>query len=153
MANTIYTRALAQATALHGSTRAIAHELRVPENTLSRWMAGRAQMPLAAFHRLIELLTRHEKAASAAPVMPLAGEAEKLKLTLGELAARCQACENEEFLSGAPLDDLQMISVLACTSCKKAATYGELIARLATQALRTARVPPRPSPRAPEHAP
>src|SRR2546428_13721342 len=61
VADTIHTRALARAAEAEGSTQALAGVLHVPENTLMRWMSGRAQMPLRAFLRLVELLSQHEK--------------------------------------------------------------------------------------------
>ena len=60
MADTIHTRALARAAETEGSTQALAGVLHVPENTLLRWMSGRAQMPLRAFLRLVEVLSQHD---------------------------------------------------------------------------------------------
>src|SRR6188508_1794291 len=104
MAQTIYTKALVDAAEAQGSTQALASFLRVPENTLLRWMAGRAQMPLQAFLKVIEFLAQHEKtepaaAASAAP-------ADRLQFSMGELQARCVRCDATEFVpatAGAPL--------------------------------------------------
>ena len=64
MRPTIYTQALARAAEMQCSTQALAGLLRVPENTLRRWMSGRAQMPLQAFIRLIDLIVEQEREAA-----------------------------------------------------------------------------------------
>jgi len=61
VADTIHTRALARAAEAQGSTQSLAGLLHVPENTLLRWMSGRAQMPVQAFLKLVEMLVQHEK--------------------------------------------------------------------------------------------
>jgi hypothetical protein len=147
MAQTIHTRALAQAVEIHSSTQALASELRVPENTLLRWMSGRAQMPVAAFRRVIEILVQHERQAGVAAVVSLPAEAEKVKFDLGEVAARCPSCDNTQFLSTLSRDSLRMTSLLACEACKQTVTYGELIVALAAQATRYSRLRPGPAPR------
>src|SRR5438132_13394532 len=103
VADTIFTRALAQAAAAQGSSQALAYQLHVPENTLLRWMSGRAQMPLAAFRRVIELLVEHEQ--SGAQPQALA-PAEKLDFNIGEVFARCARCGGTQFapaVAGTPL--------------------------------------------------
>jgi len=39
----------------------------VPENALLRWMAGRAQMPLQAFLKTIELIAADEREQTPVP--------------------------------------------------------------------------------------
>jgi len=140
VAQNIFTRALAQAATLHGSTQALAHELRVPENTLLRWMAGRAQMPLLAFKRVIAIVAEEEKRGSDGAVVPLSTPAEAVDFRLGEFAARCAGCGEAKFLSGVPIEALKVTTVLRCAACKQVVTYGELIAALATDAAKNARV-------------
>jgi len=67
VAENVYTKVLRQAAAIEASTQALATVLRVPENTLLRWMSGRAQMPLRAFLKALDLVAAHEVAGTAAP--------------------------------------------------------------------------------------
>src|SRR5260221_12617518 len=88
MADTIYTRKFARAAEIHGSTQALAGFLRVPENTLLRWMSGRAQMPLQAFLKLIEVLSESERKGSSAAALP-AVQVQPVTLKMGENVAHC----------------------------------------------------------------
>ena len=130
LADTIYTRVLTQAVEILGSVQALAFELRVPEKTLLRWMSGRAQMPLLAFHRMIDALAEYERntASALAPAQPMA---EKLGFTFGEAAAACPRCANTQFLSPVVRDKLRMTTILACASCNTSLPYGEIVATLA----------------------
>lgn len=131
MADSIFTRALAQAAQLHASTQSLAHVLRVPERTLLRWMAGSAQMPVQAFHQLVHLLVEHETRAGSDRAA-VASPPQRVTLHLGELRAQCPACEGVEFLAGRPLAQLKMTSVLRCARCDQEARHGELVRALAT---------------------
>ena len=141
MADTIFTRALAQAASVQGSNQALAYQLRVPENTLLRWMSGRAQMPLQAFRRLIELLVEHEKSASAQPQpQPQAGApGEKRDFNVGEVLARCARCGGTQFAPAIAEVPLKMTSALLCCSCTFSVKHGELLTQLASQAIQHSR--------------
>ncbi len=139
MADTIFTRALAQAAAVHESNQALAYQLHVPENTLLRWMSGRAQMPLRAFHRVIELLIEHEKAAGAAPQREMGVAQTLLSFNVGVAIAWCAQCQGTRFRLAAPHTALAMSSLLLCGSCSFAVVHGELLARLAAQAIQHSR--------------
>jgi hypothetical protein len=132
VADTIFTRALAQAAAVQGSNQALAYQLHVPENTLLRWMSGRAQMPLRAFHRVIELLVEHESSPSAPPPAPAAAPGEKLGFSIGELLARCARCGGTQFAPAIPGTALKMTSTLLCCACTFRVTHGALLAELAS---------------------
>jgi hypothetical protein len=139
VADTIFTRALAQAAAVQGSNQALAYQLHVPENTLLRWMSGRAQMPLRAFHRVIELLVEHEKSPGAQPQAPAAAPVEELGFNIGELLARCARCGGTQFAPATPQTALKMTGTLLCCSCRFTVTRGELLAELAAEAVRHTR--------------
>ena len=139
MADTIFTRALAHAAAVQGSNQALAYQLHVPENTLLRWMSGRAQMPLRAFHRVIELLVEHESSPSAQPPAPAAAPGEKLGFNIGELLARCARCGGTQFAPAIPGTALKMTSTLLCCACTFRVTHGALLAELASEAVRHTR--------------
>ena len=134
MADTLYTRALVRAAEIQGSTEALASLLRVPENTLLRWMAGRAQMPLQAFLKTIELIAADERKQSPASH---AGESpvEKLRFKIGELEAHCERCDGHEFVQIDPSLPLRYINELACCACGHRVTHGNLIAQLAKDAV------------------
>ena|SRR5690348_3122016 len=142
MADTIFTRALAQASAAQESSQGLAHQLRVPESTLLRWMSGRAQMPLQAFLRVIELLVEHEKKMAPQPSAPVVALPAELSFNVGEVLAACARCSGTRFLREAPAEPLGMTSLLACASCGERVGHGELLARLAAQAMRQTRVAP-----------
>jgi hypothetical protein len=135
VADTIFTRALVQAAAAQESKQALAYQLHVPENTLLRWMSGRAQMPLQAFHRVVELLIAHEKATGAAPRRDVLVADTNLSFNIGELLASCLQCQGTQFRRATPDSALQMSSELLCCSCSFEVVHGELLARLATQAI------------------
>jgi len=139
VADTIHTRALARAAEAEGSTQALAGVLHVPENTLMRWMSGRAQMPLRAFLRLVELLSQHEKngvgAASAGEVLHNG----KLSFAMGQLLARCARCDGTDFLPAVAGTPLRMTSELACVSCGERVAHGDLISQLARDAVQQSR--------------
>jgi hypothetical protein len=153
MADTIFTRALAQAAAVQGSNQALAYQLHVPENTLLRWMSGRAQMPLHAFHRVIDFLVEHERAAGAEPQQQAGAAGEALDFNIGNVLARCDRCDGTQFSSAVPAAALKMTGTLVCRSCASSAKHGELLARLASQAIKGSRAkmavrkrPARPQP-------
>lgn len=133
MADTLYTRALVRAAEIQGSTQSLASLLRVPENTLLRWMAGRAQMPLQAFLKTIELITADERKQT--PVPRTDATTEKLRFRIGELEAHCERCEGHEFVQTDPSMPLRYINELACCACGHRISHGNLIAELAKDAV------------------
>lgn len=133
MADTLFTRALVRAAEIQGSTQALASLLRVPENTLLRWMAGRAQMPLQAFLKTIELIAADERKQT--PVQGAGESAEKLRFKIGELEAHCECCDSHEFVQTDPSMPLRYIDELACCGCGHRVTHGNLIAQLAQDAV------------------
>ncbi len=137
MADTIYTQALARAAEFHGSTQALASFLHVPENTLVRWMSGRAQMPLQAFLKLIEVLSQSERNGAAHPALRETAGGEPLTFKMGELAARCARCDGTEFVAAD--GGLNFISELACCACGERVVHGNLIAQLAKDAIHQSR--------------
>lgn len=134
MAQTIYTRALVRGAEIQGSTQALASLLRVPENTLLRWMAGRAQMPLQAFLKLIELISEHERRQPPDPEQP-AGTSAKQRFTMGEIEARCARCDATQFVLADPSTPLRYTKELVCCACGERVVYGDLVARLARDAV------------------
>jgi len=70
MKETLYTETLARAAEAEGGTAALARMLNVPENTLARWMSGRAQTPLRAFLKVLERLSAHELSAGERRAVP-----------------------------------------------------------------------------------
>lgn len=133
MADTLYTRALVRAAEIQGSTQALASILRVPENTLLRWMAGRAQMPLQAFLKTVEMIAADERKQT--PVPHAAAAAEKLRFKIGELEAHCERCDGHEFVQTDPSMPLRYINELACRGCGHRVSHGNLIAQLAKDAV------------------
>lgn len=136
MADTIYTRALARAAEAQGSTQALASLLRVPENTLMRWMSGRAQMPLQAFLKLLELLAQYESKGGDGS---LQDTAETLRFNMGDLLARCPRCDGTEFAPLATDARIRVTSHLACRACGEQVVHGNLIAQLAKDAVHRSR--------------
>jgi hypothetical protein len=137
MADTIYTRALAEAVETLGGTKALTDALHVPETTLRKWISGRAQMPLLAFHRTISLLREQ---GGVAPE-PAAGQpVETIVFSAGGVRARCAHCGGTEFLSAVRQSALRMSSGLQCAACKAQVMHGELLAALATVAVREQRL-------------
>ena len=138
MAVTLYTRALVRAAEIQGSTQALATLLRVPENTLLRWMAGRAQMPLAAFLRVIEIVSEDErKTAPERLATPLADA--KLRFQWGAVEAHCARCDGAEFVPSDPTLALRYIDELVCCACGERVVHGDLMVRLAKQAVHHAK--------------
>ncbi len=137
MADTIYTRALARAAEAQGSTQSLASLLRVPESTLLRWMSGRAQMPLQAFLKLIEVLVQFEKTGGDATLD--GANVEKRTFKMGELLARCPGCDTTEFVAVEPAATLRFTSQLACVACGERVVHGNLIAQLARDAVHQSR--------------
>jgi hypothetical protein len=134
MADTLYTRALIRAAEIQGSTQALASMLRVPENTLLRWMAGRAQMPLAAFLRVIEIISEDEK--KQVPARDNGGaNGEKLSFKWATVEAHCTRCDGMEFVQADPSLKLRYINELVCCGCGHRVIYGDLIAQLAKDAV------------------
>lgn len=133
MADTIFTRALAQAADAQGSTQALATQLRVPENTLRRWMSGRAQMPLQAFLNLIEMVAQYE-AQGGADTRAAIPAGNLLTFKIGEHTGHCVRCEGTEFALQTP-GPLQMTSPLVCRACGELVVHGDLIAQLAKDAV------------------
>jgi hypothetical protein len=138
MAQTIYTKALIEAAEAHGSTQSLASFLHVPENTLLRWMAGRAQMPVQAFLKVIEFLARHEKGEPEAAAVAGA-PAEKLRFKMGDLEGRCARCDTTEFVQAKPDVALRYTSELVCLSCGERVIHGNLICQLARDAVYNSR--------------
>jgi len=134
LADTLYTRALVRAAEIQGSTQSLASLLRVPETTLLRWMAGRAQMPLQAFLKTIELISADERKQAPAP-RPDGPSAEKLRFKIGDLEAHCERCDGHEFVQTDPSMPLRYINELACRGCGHRVSHGNLIAQLAKDAV------------------
>jgi hypothetical protein len=122
MADTIFTRALAQAAARQGSTQALAY-----------------QMPLQGFRRVIELLVEHEKSPSTQAPPQDAAPGEKLDFNIGEVFARCARCGGTQFAPAVPVSALRMTSMVLCCSCTFSGQHGELLAELASQAIQHSR--------------
>lgn len=136
MATTLYTETLARAAEIQGSTQALAGLLHVPENTLLRWMSGRAQMPLRAFLKLVQLVSEHEK-ASGEPGAAAGTETRRTGFRMGPLQARCARCDGEEFMAPAPLG---YTSKLTCVACGEQVAHGNLVAQLAKEAVLHSRI-------------
>lgn len=136
MDENVYSKVLAQLVAKEGSAQAVAHLLNVPEKTLARWMAGRAQMPLRAFLRALDLVVQHEERdgslVAAAPV------AEPLVLKAGPVTASCAKCGHERFRLAEPEKPHTYRSILACLRCGTAIVHGDLVAGLANEVARRA---------------
>ena len=137
MADNMYTQALARAAEVQGSTQALASLLRVPENTLLRWMSGRAQMPLQAFLRLLEVLAQYERSGGQATLEDSNGE--PLKFSMGEMVARCVRCDCTEFVLAEPETKVKYTTVIACRACGERTTRGDLIAQVAKDTIQQSR--------------
>ena len=135
----IYTQTLARAAEAQGSTQALASLLHVPESTLLRWMSGRAQMPLQAFLRLVNLLSEYERNGGGYPGAQDPASGDKLSFRMGKLSARCARCDGIEFLPADPLQPLKLTSKLVCFACGERVIHGNLIAQLATEAVNQSR--------------
>jgi hypothetical protein len=136
VAENVYTKVLRQAAAIEASTQALATVLRVPENTLLRWMSGRAQMPLRAFLKAIDLVAAQEVAGSAAPP---AQHDERLHFNLGSTLARCGACGGTQFRRANAAQSLTYTSTLVCCACGADINHGRLVVALAHEVGQLAR--------------
>lgn len=136
MAETIYTKTLAKAAEIHGSTQSLASFLRVPENTLLRWMSGRAQMPLQAFLKLIDTIAQHERAGAARGETV---DGKLLTFKMGQLLARCRRCDGTQFALANPDTELKLTSELACRACGEQVVHGDLISELAKDTVQQSR--------------
>jgi len=134
LADTIYTRTLVRAAEAQGSTQSLASLLRVPENTLLRWMSGRAQMPLQAFLKLIEVLADHEKKGVDTTIEECKDGA-PITVRMGELLARCAKCDGSELAATNGTSRLTFTSEVACRACGERVIYGDLVAQLAKDAV------------------
>ncbi|HEY5896930.1 MAG TPA: hypothetical protein VIV54_05150 [Burkholderiales bacterium] len=110
----------------------------MPDNTLHRWMAGSAQMPLRAFLKLVELLAEIEKAGGEGSGASPRAQGEPLTFAMGELLARCSRCDSTEFVPAAA-GPLKYTSELACRQCAERVLHGKLIAQLAKDAVHQSR--------------
>jgi len=133
MKETLYTQTLARAAEAEGGTAALASVLNVPENTLARWMSGRAQTPLRAFLKALERLTAHEASGAAKPLPTVNGQ--PLSFRMGQLLARCDRCDSTEFAPDDPAQPLTLTSALVCRACGEKVIHGNLIAQLAQDAV------------------
>jgi hypothetical protein len=134
MADSVYTRVLAQAAAeLEGGAPGLAKTLRVPQDTLARWMDGKAPMPVQAFLKVISLVSEREGAGHGA-----AGR-DTLSFPMGRLLARCARCDSTKFVPVEPEAPLRMTSELACVECGENVIHGNLIARLGAETVQQAR--------------
>jgi ribosomal protein S27AE len=140
MAETIYTQTLAKAAEFHGSTQSLANFLHVPEATLLRWMSGRAQMPLQAFLKLIQAIAQRER-ASGGPDTPDDSGGKPRTFKIGELLARCARCGSTEFVAAGSESPTRLTARLACRACGEQVIHGDLISRLAKEAVQQSRAP------------
>ena len=132
MKETIYTQTLKRAADAEGGSAALASLLHVPQNTLERWMTGRAQTPVRAFLKALERLSQHESTGVAAAPMV---NAEPLVFRMGPLLARCNRCDCTEFAPADPAQPLKLVSPLVCRACGERVVHGELVAQLAQDAV------------------
>jgi hypothetical protein len=124
MAENVYTRLLKQLVAIEGSSQAVAGLLRVPEGTLIWWMNGRAQMPLRALLKAIDLVAKHE----------LKEQPERFTFEVGPVRARCAGCGATEFRRRDPDVALTYMSLLACAICGHEVVHGDLVVQVAKDA-------------------
>jgi len=129
MKETLYTQTLKRAADAEGGSAALAALLHVPQNTLERWMSGRAQTPVRAFLKALERLTQHENTGIAAPLPAPNGE--PLSFRMGQLLGRCQRCDGTEFVPADPAAPVKLTSLLQCRACGAAVIHGNLVAQLA----------------------
>lgn len=132
MKETIYTQTLKRAADAEGGSAALASLLHVPQNTLERWMSGRAQTPVRAFLKALERLSHHENTGvAAAPVI----NGDPLVFRMGPLLARCNRCDCTEFAPADPAQPLKLVSPLVCRACGERVIHSELVAQLAQDAV------------------
>lgn len=132
MKETIYTQTLQRAAEAEGGSSALASVLHVPVNTLERWMSGRAQTPVRAFLKALERLTQHENTGIAQ--LPVYDGA-PLVFRMGQLLGRCERCDGTEFVPADPAAPVKLVSPLLCRACGETVIHGDLIARLAQDAV------------------
>lgn len=133
MKETLYTQTLARTAVAEGGTVALASVLNVPENTLARWMSGRAQMPLRAFLKALERLSAHEASGAAKPLATV--NSQPLTFRMGQLLARCSRCDSTEFAPADPAQPAKLTGALVCRACGEKVIHGNLIAQLAQDAV------------------
>ena len=124
VAENVYTRLLKQLVSIEGSTQAVCSLLRVPEGTLVWWMNGRAQMPLRALLRAVDLVAKHE----------LKDQPDTLTFCVGPVRGRCAACGSEQFRRKDPRGSHTYHSALACMSCGQEVVQGDLVVQVAREA-------------------
>ena len=129
MAENVYTRLLKQLVAIEGSSQAVASVLRVPEGTLIGWMNGRAQMPLRALLKAMDLVAKHE----------LEDPSERLTFDVGPARARCAGCGASEFRRRDATAPFTYRSVLACAICGHEVTHADLVVQVAKEAAKKVR--------------
>ncbi|MFN2643542.1 MAG: hypothetical protein ABR570_00995 [Burkholderiales bacterium] len=132
MSDTLYTHVLRRAAEAEGGSAALASALHVPHGTLERWLSGRAQTPVRAFLRALELLSSHEKSGVSTPP---AVNGQPLTFRMGQLLARCSRCDGTEFGPADPQAPLKLTSALACRACGEQMIHGNVIAQLAQDAV------------------
>ncbi len=136
MADTVYTRLLARATEIEGSTQGLAHKLRVPEATLLRWLSGRAQMPFKAYEVLLQFVQDADSRTAPSLTNPVPATTsagtnpERLTFPLGQHLGRCARCDGTEFRRYEANAPLKMTSVLECCSCFAQVIHGALLVEL-----------------------
>ena len=131
MAQNVYTRLLKQLVAIEGSSQAVASLLRVPEGTLNWWMNGRAQMPLRALLKAIDLVAKHE----------LNDQPERFTFDVGTVRARCAGCGGTEFRRRDAAAPFTYTSPLACAICGREVKHGDLVVQVAKEAAKKIRSP------------
>lgn len=139
MSANVYNKVLAQAVEIQGM-QAVAAMLRVPEGTLERWLAGRAQMPLRAFLKVLEFVTDQEAHAAVASAPPADASGERLVFNSGRVSALCRRCDGTEFRRADASAPLKYTSTLVCLSCGEQVVHGNLISELARETSVNARI-------------
>ncbi|HEY5897008.1 MAG TPA: hypothetical protein VIV54_05555 [Burkholderiales bacterium] len=129
MQQDVYASTLCRALELHdGVIYALASELRCPDATLRRWMAGAAMMPARAFKKLVNLVMDYEAGQAATPAPELAGFKASLSFRAAGLFAQCPNCGATAFVAetSAP----RLTDRLSCSSCAEPVVHGELLVAL-----------------------
>jgi len=133
MSQTIFSTALGEAARYEGSTKALADKLHVPENTLGRWMSGKAEMPLRAFYKLLDLIAQHERKPQASSGSLDIASAGMLSFKIAHALAQCPQCGESEFARADPAQPLKLASRLRCVSCGAEVIHRALITQFAEQ--------------------
>ena len=141
MQDNMYTRALRSAVEIEGDTMALAQRLRVPQNTLLLWMSGRSQMPVRAFHAVLDYLMGQEANGGNYGLVctPTQYAPDRFTLELGALTARCAHCGSAEFKRATPDEPVRLTSRLLCIGCGSETFHGQLVAQLADDAIQQSR--------------